>query len=87
MTTNTILIKLGVSDNAEFPDSSAGDESRTGYFSEKPTLNQGFYFSEHDGSLFRTSYVVEITKETESEIVFKTNNSIYQLSFNLFDSN
>lgn len=87
MKTYGIIVKLGVSDNAEYPDSSAGNSSKTGFFIEKPEASKAFYFYEDEemNCLFRTSRIVEIIKETDTEITFKTNNSVYQLTFNLFD--
>lgn len=80
-----ILVKLGVADNAEFPESDAGNQSRSGTFSQKPTVMESFWMDIGDGGLFRTSFIVEIISETDNVVVFKTNNSVYQLTTNLFE--
>lgn len=79
---NGILMKLDVSENAEYPDSDAGNTPRHGNFVEKPMVGKGFYLETENG-LFRTSFLVEILSETENEMVFKTNNSIYKLYINV----
>jgi hypothetical protein len=78
------LIKLGTSDDAEFPDSSAGNTPHCGGVIAKPTLGMPFYLRRANG-LFGTSFVKEIVEETDNRVVFKTNNSVYQLSINLFE--
>lgn len=79
-----VLIKLGVADDAEYPESNAGNQGHSGTFSEKPTVGQSFWLNTDTG-LFRTSFIVEIIKETDNSIIFKTNNSVYQVTTNLFE--
>lgn len=86
MKTNASIVKLGVAAEAEFPDSSAGDTPRSGYFLQKPAVGEPFIFHQDgDLSALRTSTVMAIQDESKDSIRFRTNNSIYQVTYNMFE--
>jgi len=77
------IVKLGVAQEAEYPDSAAGDSPHCGQFGEKPTVGQTFFMHTERG-IFKTSFIVKIIEESDNRMRFETNNSVYQLSINLF---
>ncbi len=78
------LIKIGVPSDAQNPESHKGDSPHGGTIFFKPEVGQPFLMSTEKGA-FRTSYVKEIIEETDNKVVFNTNNSVYQLTINLFE--
>ena len=85
MKTSGVLIKLGASAEAEFPESNKGDTPSSGYFLSRPIVGEGFIFYRDNRSALHTSFIVSIVDEDKNSITFKTNNSVYQLTFNLFE--
>lgn len=76
------LIKL--SDDAfegKHPNDIYAGNTYTGTTSEEVKIDQSVFINQNNEKLFYTSTVKKIVNETDNEIVFKTLNSTYKLSF------
>ena len=71
--------KVGMLEDAEHPDSSAGDGVRYGHMFTPPVVGECFYFSSirGGGGHLRTSTVTEVMDQNN----FKTRNSHYRIDF------
>ncbi len=78
------IVKLVVATDAQYPESAAGDSPHCGTFIEKPTVGQSFWM-DTNGGVFRTSFIKKIIEESDNRMRFETNNSVYQLTINLFE--
>jgi hypothetical protein len=74
------LFKVETHEDAEIPNHN-GDGIRTGYFNDMPEVGCSFmlFDDEKMGRALRTSYIHKILERSDTEITFKTNNSIYKL--------
>lgn len=82
------LTKLAEALNPTVPNNIPSGDTRIGIIKEDPTVGKGLFMefviekngkSVKPGRFFYTSNIQEILEETDTTVIFKTFNSIYQL--------